>query len=162
PTRRASDLLHVHTSSSTIELDGELKVRDKTRLSSTYIGYILETIGDKNSFIVPELVDVIIKLVKTVPRSALMASLTYMSNNASPNADKRVQRVCEVTLLHAFDYLTKNPGTMQSSTDVGGLLKKMRALYQAARSSNEQVLEMRKLTEEIVRVATKSRNSTLV
>lgn len=147
---------------SQIELDGELKVRDKTRLISTYQRYILETISDKNGFIIPELVDIVAKFINTMPRASLVTTLTYMSNNASPKADKRVQRICELTLQHAFDYITKNPETMASQHDIPGLLRKMKALYQASKTTNPQVTEMRTLAEGVAKVATGSRNSTLL
>lgn len=154
--------LQIKNISSTIELDGELKIRDKTRLISQYMSYLLEIINDKNGFIVKELVDVIVKTVPTMPRSALISTLTYMSANASPKADKRVQRVCELTLQHAFDYLTRNPTTMSSQSDIPGLIRKMRSLYQASRTSNPMILEMRTLTEEIVAQAIRSKNKVLI
>lgn len=154
--------LQIRNTSSTLELDGELKVRDKTRLITQYMRYLLELIHDKNNFIIPELVGVIVKTVPTMRKSYLVEVLTYMSNNASPKADPRVQRICELTLQHAFDYLTKNPGTMASSSDIPGLLRKMRSLYQASRTNNPMILEMRELTEAISKVATGSKNSTLI
>jgi len=154
--------LQIRNTSSTLELDGELKVRDKTRLISQYMRYLLELIHDKNNFIIPELVGVIVKTVPTMPKSNLVQVLTYMANNASPKADPRVQRICELTLQHAFDYLTKNPGTMASSSDIPGLLKKMRSLYQASRTTNPMILELRDLTEQISVVATKSKNKVLI
>lgn len=153
---------HLRSSSSMIELDGELKVRDKTRLTSGYMNYLLEIVGDKNSFVIPELVDVIVKIVKTIPKQALEKSLTYMSDNASPKADKRVQRICEITLQHAFDYLARNPGTMSSRTDVAGLLNKMRTLYQSSRTTNPQILEMRETTEKVIQIAIGSKNQVLI
>lgn len=154
--------LQIRNSSSTIELDGELKVRDKTRMISQYSRYLLELIHDKNNFIIPELVGVIAKTVPTMSKATLVQVLTYMSNNASPKADPRVERICELTLQHAFDYLTRNPGTMKSNSDIPGLLRKMRSLYQASRTNNEMILEMRKLTEEISTIATKSKNKVLI
>lgn len=154
--------LQIRNVGSTIELDGELKVRDKSRLTSKYVRYILDTVPDKNSFIVPEMVDLISSAVTTMPRSALVVTLTYMSENASIRADKRVQRVCELVLQHAFDYLAKNPTTMQSKSDVPGLLRKMRALYQASRTTNPMILELRKLTEGIVSTAIRSKNQVLI
>lgn len=154
--------LQIRSSSSTIELDGELKIRDKTRLITQYTRFLLELIHDRNNFIIPELVGVIVKTVPTMSKSTLVSVLTYMANNASPKADPRVQRICELTLQHAFDYLTKNPGTMASSSDIPGLLRKMRALYQASRTTNPMILEMRTLTEQISTVATGSKNKVLI
>lgn len=154
--------MQIRNASSTIELDGELKVRDKSRLTSKYVRYILDTVPDKNSFIVPEMVDLISSAVTTMPRSALVTTLTYMSENSSVRADKRIQRICELVLQHAFDYLAKNPTTMQSQSDVPGLLRKMRALYQASRTTNPMILELRELTEGVVSNAIRSKNQVLI
>lgn len=154
--------MQIRTSSSMIELDGELKVRDKTRIVSTYMRYILEILPDKNSFMVPELMDVIAKTVPTMPRSALQSTLEYMSANSSPRADKDVQQLCTVVLQHAFNYLHRNPNVMENQSDIGGLLKKMRALYQASRTNDPQIIEMRDLAEGIARRVLKSRNGVLI
>lgn len=158
---RNPDLL-VKNVSATIELDGEIKIRDKTRLYSTYIRYLLDNLVDERSFIVNELVTVIASIVSTAPKSALEKSLVYMSTNASPNDDKDVQELCEVVLHHAFDYLTKNPSTMSSATDIPGLLKKMRDLYQASRASDDYIVKMRTLAEGIATRATGSKNKILI
>lgn len=154
--------MQIRSSSSMIEMDGELKVRDKTRLVSTYMRYILETLPDKNSFMVPELIDVIAKTVPTMPKSSLQATLAYMSANSSPRADKDVQQLCTVVLQHAFNYLARNPNVMENQSDIGGLLKKMRALYQASRTTDPQIIEMRELAEGIARRTLKSKNGVLI
>jgi hypothetical protein len=154
--------MQIRNNSATIELDGELKLRDRSRMVSTYMRYILEIIYDQNNFIVPELVNVILRTINTLPKSALVKTLAYMSNNASPKADKRVQRICELVIQHAFDYISRNPSTMASSSDIPGLLRKMKSLYQASRTSNEMILEMRELTEEIAVVAVRSKNKVLI
>ena len=154
--------MHIRNVGTTIELDGELKIRDKTRLITTYMRYLLSIISDRNNFIIPELVGVIAKTVPTMPKSALVSVLSYMSNNSSPKADKRVQRICEITLQHAFDYLNRNPNTMASNSDIPGLIKKMRSLYQASRTNNPMILEMRDLTEQITAIAIRSKNKVLI
>lgn len=159
---RNSPETQIRTVSSMIELDGELKVRDKSRMTSSYMRYLLDVLPDKRNFIVPELVDVILKTVPTISRQPLVDSLTYMSNNVSPKADPSVQHVCELTMQHAFDYLARNPNTMASKSDIAGLLRKMRALYQASRTNNEQIMEMRELTEKFVKTATKSKNKVMI
>ncbi len=158
---RNPDLL-VKSVSATIELDGEIKIRDKTRLYSTYSRYILDNLIDERSFIINELVTVISNIVTTAPKSALEKSLVYMSANSSVKDDKTVQELCEVTLQHAFDYLTKNPTAMSSSTDIPGLLKKMRDLYQASRATDDYLIKMRELAEGIATRATGSKNKILI
>lgn len=154
--------MQIRNNSATIELDGELKLRDRSRMVTSYLRYTLEIIYDQNNFIVPELTEIIVRTISTMPKSALVKTLAYMSNNASPKADKRVQRICELVIQHAFDYLARNPSTMMSSSDIPGLLRKMKSLYQASRTTNPMILEMRELTEEIAVIAVKSKNKVLI
>ena len=159
--QRSPDQL-VKSISSTIELDGEVKIRDKTRLTTSYVRYLLDTLGDKRSFMVPELIGIISRLVSTAPQVSIEKTLEYMSDNSSVLKDKRVETLCRLTLQHAFDYLTRNPTVMASGSDIPGLLKKMRDLYQASRGSDEQVLEMRSIAEAIATDATKSKNKIMI
>lgn len=152
----------VKNMSATIELDGDVKVRDKTRLTSTYVRYIQDALNDQRSFIIPELVVIISKTVTTAPKEALEKSLTYMVENASPKADKRVSRLPEVVLQHAFEYMTKNPSTMSSGKDIPGLLSKMIKLYQASKTTDELILEARAIGEHIATRATGSKNRILI
>lgn len=154
--------MQMKNSASMIEMDGELKVRDKTRLVSTYMRYILDVLPDRNGFIVPDLVTVVAKTVPTMPRSALEATLGYMSANSSLRADKDVQQLCTVVLQHAFNYMARNPNVMENQSDVAGLLRKMRALYQASRTSEPQILEMRELAEGIAKRTLNSKNGVLL
>lgn len=148
--------------SATIELDGDVKVRDKTRLTTTYVRYVLDALQDHRSFVIPELLVIISKTVTTAPKDAIERSLAYMVENVSPKADKAVSRLPEVVLQHAFDYMTKNPSTMASGKDIPGLLSKMIKLYQASKTSDELILEARELGEGIAKRATGSKNKILI
>lgn len=152
----------IHNMAATLELDGDVKVRDKTRLTSTYVRYILDSLNDSRSFIIPELVLIISKTVTTAPRESLERCLEYMVENVSPRADKKVARLPEVVLQHAFEYMTKNPSTMASGKDIPGLLSKMIKLYQASKTSDELILEAREIGEHIAKRGTGSKNRILI
>ena len=147
---------------ATIELDGEVKIRDKTRLNTQYVRYIQDTVSDRSSFIIPELLTVIAKVITTAPKSAVQETLEYMSENYSVKADKDVMRLPEVIMEHAFAYLTKNPNVMGRGQDIMGLLAKMKAIYQGSKISDPLVLEARAIGERIAKRATKSKNATLL
>lgn len=159
---RHSPEMQIRNFGSTIELDGEIKIKDTTRMVTQYRNYLLEILPDKNSFIIPDLVGVIAKTVPTMTKQSLVQVLTYLSENASLKADKRVQRICDLVLQHAFNYLNTNPDTMVSNSDLPGLIRKMRNLYQASRTTDPMILEMRKLTEEVSSIATGSKNKVLI
>jgi hypothetical protein len=159
---RHSPEMQIRNFGSTIELDGEIKIRDTTRMVTQYRNYLLEILPDRNAFIINELVGVIAKTVPQMTNDLLTKVLTYFANNASVKADPRVQRICDLVLQHAFNHLATNPDTMLSKSDLPGLIRKMRNLYQASRTTNPMILEMRELTEAIAKVATGSKNKVLI
>lgn len=152
----------IRTSSSTITLDGEIKVRDKKGMVSTYLRYLNTTIQDRNTFIIPELVAIVTNAMPAMSDRQLTEALQYLTSNASVKADPRVLKVCELVMVHAFDYLSSNRNVLSSTNDIPGLLSKMKALYTASRSNDPMVLEMRGLTEAMVQQAVKTKNQALV
>lgn len=152
----------IKTIAGTIELDGDVKVRDRTKHTSRYVNYIETTIPDKSSFIIPELVRVISSIVTTAPRKNLQETLEYCSENFSVRGDKELLRLPAVLLEHAFDYITKNPGVMSSGRDVTGLLSKMRSVYQASKANDPLILEARTIGESVAKRATGSKNKILL
>ncbi len=145
--------LHIKNQSNTISIDGEIHLRDKTRLISQYRNYILSTISDRRAFIHPDLVDVVVTVSQTVPKKIMDQTLLYMVNNSSIKADPNVQALIEVVLQHSFDYLARNPYLMKNKSDLAGLMRKMKALYTAAKTDNELILEIRRVGNLVARNA---------
>lgn len=152
----------VKTITGTIDLDGDVKVRDRQKNTSKYIEYIETTIPDRNSFIVPELVTVISSVITTAPKNQIEDMLDYCTENFSVKADKDLTRLPAIIMEHAFDYLTKNPGVMSSGRDITGLLSKMRSVYQASKANDPLILEARKIGESVAAKATRSKNRILL
>lgn len=145
--------LHVKTQTNAITIDGEIHLRDKTRLISQYRNSILGVIGDRRGFIVPELVDVVVTVVQTVPQKIMDQTLLYMVNNSSLKVDPNIQALVDAVLQHSFDYLARNPYLMRNKSDLAGLISKMRALYTSAKTNNELILEIRRTGNAVARSA---------
>lgn len=152
----------VKTIVGTIELDGDVKVRDRTKNTANYIRYIEAIMTDRVSFVIPQLVMIISSIVTTAPKKNIEEVLEYASNNFSIKADKDLIRLPSVILEHAFEYITKNPGVMNSGRDITGLLSKMRSVYQASKTKDPLILEAREIGEKVAQRATGSRNKILL
>lgn len=140
---------------STMELDGEVKVRDMLRKETAYIRYIKDTMQDKSSLIKEELLNVVLSLVTTTSERDLRLALDYMVDNYGTRGDKGVEKLTEVIMHHAFVYMR----AMRQKQDLANMLSDLRSLYMSSRTSNEHVLEMRDLGIRIVARATNIKNS---
>lgn len=152
----------ISTTSSVVEYDGVEVLKDKTKNLTAYIRYINAVITDKNSFIREELLVVIEKLMHTASPKLFRESLAYMSDNYRQNGAKEIEQSLEEILLHSFDYLTQNKALIRNSTDLAGLLSKIRGVYTSSRSSDPVLLSIREKVEKIVSHATGNKNSSII
>lgn len=150
------------TSSTTITLDGDTKVRDKKRNFVIYRRYIHTVMGDRATFIRPELVDVIDDAMNAMSRERFLEALNYLSVNHGANGDPDIAELVDETLSHAFDYISTNRDVMHNPNDIGGLVAKMRSLYMASKGSDPTLLKMRALAEKIVQRAVKTKNGSVI
>lgn len=150
------------TTSQVIEHDGEAILKDKTKNVLAYGRYLNSIVTDKHSFIREELVQVIEKLMYTMPPRLFMLSLEYMSNNYRQARASEVEDVLNEVLIHSFDYLSQNRAVIRSERDLPGLLSKLRGVYQSSRSTDTDLFSLREKTETIVKHATGSKNPSVI
>lgn len=141
-----------------VNLDGKMVVRDVARNFTPYMRYLREIIQDANTFIKPELIEIIASAQHTMPAELLNQALLYMSD-AAKSSNKDVDDLLNETMLHAFAYLSKDRRAQEAMGDLGSLIAKLRALYMASRSSDPALLKMRTLGERILKKAVKSKSS---
>ncbi len=152
----------IRSTTSTVSLDGEVHVKAMQRNFTQYRRYIHETVNDRRTFVLDELVNIIASAMPTMPPSGLEETLNYISLNSGPRGDKDVDRLIDDTLTHAFDYISTNADTMGNVRDIGGLLARMRALYTASRASDSTMLTMRETAERITKRSIKSKNASVI
>lgn len=152
----------IQTTGNTIVLDGEVRLRDKTRMITEYIDYTLGIIHDKRSFIKPDLLAITLKIVGNVPIKNVESTLDYMVNNSSVKADKDVDAFIRAVIEHGINYVTVNPSIMRNKSDLAGMLRKMRGLYTAAKTTDPDIMQIRYLGERIAERGGKTRNKQVV
>lgn len=155
----------IKSSSSTFNFEGEEFLKDKTRGLQVYSQYINSIIEDKNSFIKQEIIDVLTGesgIVHTAPPKLLAETLEWMSVNAKFTNQKEIKEFTDLTLVHSFGYLADNRTVVARSTDIIGLIIRLRGVYMSSRSTEVDLLKLRKLGEKIIKRATNTKNSSTI
>lgn len=149
----------IATSSSVIETDGEMNLRDRTKNISTYVDYIGSVIPDTHSFIRKELVDIVLDVVPTVPQNYFSQFLNWFSANYNHSASKDLENLVELIMEHSFEYLSKNNNLLKHKEDIASILIKLRGTYTSSRATDQKLMTIKKVTEDLIFKVTKSRNS---
>lgn len=156
--------------SSMVEVEGDLEVRDIKRQFPKYRRYLFEQLTDPVSFIRIELIDL---LTKDVPsqKKTLLATLQYVSLsvidplNISPKKGKSnkqseaLTQYIDRTLEYTFDYINSkgiNPRNLPE------LLSGIKAVLNASRNKEPEVMYLRTEGDKIVREATGKKEPTPV
>lgn len=152
----------IQTATNTIVLDGEVRLRDKSRAISQYLDYGLNIVQDQRSFVKRELVDIVMQVMGNVPIKRMEDVLTYMVNNASIRADKEVQAFITIVIEHGVNYIVQNPGVMRNNSDLANLVRKMKGLYTAAKSSDPYIMQIRQIGDRLAERGGKTKNKQVV
>lgn len=152
----------ITTTSQTLEHDGKEILKDKVKSLANYTRYIQSIIPDQSSFMREELLVVIEKLINTMPPHLFRGSLEWLSQNFQGPRATELQDLTKEIMVHCFDYLAHNTDSVQHGHDLAGLLTRLRGVYQAARSTDPILMEIRERTEKLVKEATGTRNVSLL
>jgi hypothetical protein len=65
-------------------------------------------------------------------------------------------------MTHSFGYLKDHKNLLKESNDLAGLVSNMRGVYMSSRSTDRDLLEIRKLAEKVVAKATGLKNDNII
>lgn len=150
----------ITSSSSLVESDGELILKDNQRSPGVYTRYLKTIISDQNTFIRPELVDVVCSIMHTLSPRLFMQTLVWTSENYMNLKDNKIEKAIDIVMEHAIEYMSIN--RTMSTTDIAGMIDKLRGAYMSSRSTDHKLLEARTLIAKIVHDATGSRNESMI
>lgn len=151
----------IRTNSNTVTIDGEVLVKNKRNVYSTYRRYINDVMADKNSFIIKELSEIVVSTMPKLPYRNMVDTLEYMTRNSGLKGDKNVAILTDLVLEHLFEFISSNRQTV-NTRDLATLLTKLKNLYTASRAANPLLLEIRNVGEKVVLKAVKTKNPSLV
>ena len=141
--------------SNTMELEGEVVLRDKANAFTIYRRYLQTVLQDRNSFIKTELVDVVSEAMTGVDTKHVVEGLEFLQTNYGNQKYPFIVQLVDDVLIHAFDYI-QSKGYRATQIDV--IIAKLRFLYTASRSVNEVVLKIRDEGDLIVKESVSSSN----
>jgi hypothetical protein len=152
----------VSSVSSVAGVNGEEVLKDKTRGPAVYTNYLKSVLSDKNSFIREELLLVITKIMPSAKYQHLRSSLEHMSDNYFKKDHHKIEKIINLSMVHAFAYLSDNRISLRSNIDLSSMLLRLKGAYTSSRSTDPDLLELRNLVEEIIRPAVDSRTEAVV
>jgi hypothetical protein len=152
----------ISSENSVVDIDGSLVLKDKTRNYSTMIRYAHTVISNKNSFVRPELVKIILDAMPTAPERPLVETLEWMSVNHKTREMERIDKLISETLIFAFNLMLAERNLSTRTSDPMVLLQRLRGLYTASRMSDSTLLLTKQLSEEIVSKAVSTRNNAVI
>lgn len=151
----------IRSTSTSLELDGEMVVRSREVNSKLYLTYIKNVIRDKNSFIRDEVFGIVTDAVQTVSKPLLRELLIYCSNNYTRTRNLPVEPLIDELILHAVDYIAVNKLQLKETDDLGILINRLKNLYTASRMRDLGLLTAQKDAEKIVSKARLSKSDTM-
>lgn len=150
----------ISSTSSVMEYDGEAVLKDRVKSISVYGRYLLSVLPEPRAFIKPVLVQIIAtKLVPTMPPKQFDLVLESLSKHSVGRESSRVEKLVNDTLIHAFNYLYSNRQIIRNTNDLAFILTRLRGTYSSSRSTDQQLLKLRKDMEAFVQESTKTRHA---
>lgn len=160
--RVKNENLKISRSKDQVELDGELQIVDQSRTHSDYTRYLKDIITDQDTFIREELIQVILQAVNTVNRDHLNRVLQYSSDNYGPGGDRSIEHIIDELLAHAYEYISENRDVVSTSSNLAGLLTRLKYLYSASRMNHPALLKARTLSTKLVQKVIRTRNNATI
>ena len=145
----------IHSISATVEIDGEVVLRDRGSSVASYGKYLRSIIPDKNSFIRPELLAIIHETVPLAPPRMIQLTLEHMSANFGFLKEKSGEDLIDAVIEHAIFYLSKNRALMVSKESIEQILLALRGTYTSSRATESLLMKIKTDMEEFVKAATR-------
>lgn len=141
----------IRSVSSTLEIDGELLIKSQVSESRRYLDYIKSVIGDKNTFIRKEALDVTCNVVHTAAQRPLLQLLEFVSDNYGKGSKAiPIEPLIDEIVLHAIDFISTNIVSIRKTDDLGILITRLKSLYTAAKMSDPGLLKAKTYANAIV------------
>lgn len=148
--------------SAATSVNGEEILKDKTRGPVVYTNYLKSILSDKNSFIREELLMVITKIMPSAKYTHLRSALEHISQNYFRADHAKIEKIVNLSMVHAFAYLADNRVALRSNVDLPGMLVRLKGAYTSSRSNDPDLMELRSLVESVIRPAVDSRTEAVV
>ncbi len=147
----------IKTTTAVAGIDGEEILKDRTKGPQALTNYIKSILSDRNSFIRENLLHIVLVSMPTINADYLTSALEWLSSNYFGKEHKKVEEIINLTMLHSYSYLTTGATVSKANSSLINIISKMRGAYTSSRSSDADLLELRKLVEEFIKPVVSSR-----
>lgn len=151
----------IHSTSATFtDAEGEEKVKEKVKSTEQYVGYIRTAILDKHGFVRADLIKAIVDINTNTSQRMLTATLSWLSDHYSdPLWHKKIDEWLGLIVIHSFHLLAESK--VGDTKDYPTMLTTLKNLYLSTRSSDKELLRIRKLGDELIKAANGKVNNSL-
>lgn len=140
----------VTTTSSVMELEEGVVVKDVRRTYSEFTRYLERITPDASDFIRKELQAVVEEVMPSMDPRAFGATLEYVTQNYLDGRRKYVKEFIDETLLYTIEFIVSK---RLKTTDLAGITERLKAVYMGSRVNESRILHLRKLGDRIVKEA---------
>lgn len=135
------------TTSSVLELEDGIVVKDVKRAFAAYSRYIHQVVGDPSNFIRKELVAAVLSAVNSANESVFNNVLNYVSINYSDTKKKWIKEFVDETILYSFSFISDQ---RIPANDLIAILKRLRSMFTGSRINDPAILALRETGDKIV------------
>lgn len=141
------------TSSVFLDVEGEETVKEKTKSYENYITYMKTIIVDKHTFIKSDLIGVIAKLNSNTSSRMIRQVLEWIQVNYSDQKNhKLTDDFITKIIFHSF-HLIQTQMANQNLRDYPVILVNLKNLYLSTRSTDQDLIDIRNLGEQIINLS---------
>lgn len=135
------------TTSSVLELEDGIVVKDVKRAFAAYSRYIHQVVGDPSNFIRKELTGVVLSAVNSANEQVFMNVLDFVSANYSDPKKKWIKEFIDETILYSFSFISDQ---RIPANDLIAILRRLRSMFTGSRINDPAVLKLREVGDKIV------------
>jgi len=147
-------------SATQVDLEGVEQLKEKLKSTEHYVNVIRQAISNQPDFLHYELIDVILDLNKNTSHRMLVATLSWFSEQYNaPKHHAHIDEFIRLVIVHSFHLL--RDFNLTTYRDYPTLLVQLKNLYLSTRSSDADLIRIRKLGESLIKSANGKVNSSL-
>jgi hypothetical protein len=152
----------INSSSALIEIDGEIKLRDKTKGLAVYTQYVKSVVTRHEEFFKQELFDVVVSVVHTASEHLLQDFMKWFCDNYLHLKGKRGDVVIDDIMEHAFEYLSHNTEILRKKEDIATIIKRIKGTYTSSRATDEKLMKIKDTVEELIKQGCKVKDPSML
>lgn len=141
------------TSATWIDAEGEETVREKTKSTEAYVGYMRQAIVDKPTMVKDELVTLIVKINSNTSFRMVKATLEWLCENYIDSKHHRaIDEFISSTVVQSL-YLIEQHVQPRHRKDYAHILVTLKNLYLSTRTTDAEIEKIRTSGYKLVRLA---------